>query len=67
MYKCPKCGSTDLRVIVCVKALFVQHNNIEEDISVTVRGAPLWDHESVMQCAVCCHKDYVKKFQTIDE
>ena len=51
MYKCPKCGSKDLRVEVTAVVVLLQYGG-EAEADLPVGGASFdWDHESLMLCA----------------
>lgn len=51
MYRCPECGSTDLRIETLVICRFEQRKVTGIELSIPVGADPQWDHESLMLCA----------------
>lgn len=51
-WKCPKCGSTDLKVLVDVWAKLKQDDD-EDNFETEIVGDQGWDSESAMHCRCC--------------
>jgi len=64
MYKCPKCQSTSLEVVVQVWARLTQDPNgdIGTDTTESFDGSHEWDENSLMQCRDCDYHGQSAKF-----
>jgi hypothetical protein len=64
MYKCPKCQSTSLEVVVQVWARLTQDPNgdIGTDTTESFDGSHEWDENSLMQCRDCNYRGQAAKF-----
>src|ERR1035437_11190410 len=64
MYRCPKCKSTRLEVVVKVWARLTQDPNgdIGTDTTESFDGSHDWDENSLMQCRDCDYRGQSAKF-----
>ena len=65
MYRCPKCGSDNLEVVVEVWATLTQTGaNFETDTSTPDDANHEWGDNSPMRCTDCDQQDIADAFKT---
>jgi len=66
MYRCPKCGSTNLDITVLTDARLLQdeydEDYFETDLTEAKCGDQEWDENSHMQCRKCGHGGKTREF-----
>lgn len=67
MWKCPKCQSTKLSVLVEVWATLTQPDNLPEDYGTDADNDHEWSENSPMQCRDCFHTAISQEFETGDD
>ena len=64
MWKCPKCESTNLAVVIQVTANLIQDGKGENFETDYAGGDHAWDESSVMTCNACDHSGFAAQFDS---
>jgi hypothetical protein len=68
MYRCPKCSSTSLEVVVEVWATLIQNaEGFETDTSTPDDGSHEWGDNSVMRCQECDCQEISEEFKVASQ